>query len=283
MPKIITTISLFVFWAVVTAILAVGLVYYKNSNSPVNPDIANNATSSSTTIVKSFILNSTEIAKHNSLGDCWLLINNKVYNVTSYLSSHPGGVGTMTPYCGREATAAFDTKDIGKPHSASATSMLVQYFIGNLNQNIGPTPTTPAKTTKPAVTPPTNKIPTPTPIPTPVVTPTNTNIVLNTAEVAKHNSASNCWMIISGKVYNFTSFISSHPGGSSMVPYCGLDGTSSFLSGPPHAHSTFSQSLLSQYYVGNLNQTTNTQQIQQNTQNTNTVTPPVIQREDDDD
>ena len=78
-------------------------------------------------------------------------------------------------------------------------------------------------------------------------------LVLSSAEVAKHNSASDCWMIISGKVYNLTSFIPIHPGGSRMVPYCGSDATIVFLSGPPHAHSSYAISLLSNYLLGNLN------------------------------
>ena len=138
MPKFITTISLFIFWAIVTAIIAVGLVYYQNN---------------------------TNAAKSN------VVTNNKT-----------------------------------------------------------PATTQPTKATA-----------------TPVVT------TLSQSGVAQHNSAKNCWMIISSKVYDFTSFITSHPGGSSMVPYCGRDATNSFLSGPPHRHSNSAKNLLSQYYIGDLN------------------------------
>ena len=33
------------------------------------------------------------------------------------------------------------------------------------------------------------------------------------AEVQKHNSASDCWVVISGVVYDLTDFIREHPGG----------------------------------------------------------------------
>jgi len=134
--KKIVTISLFIFWAVVTAVLTAGLVFYQNQasqrlaiNSPINNEQTNGQSQ--------LILNLTEITKHNSINDCWLLINNKVYNVTSYLTSHPGGVGTISPYCGQEATRAFQTKDRGQSHSSGANSLLANYYIGDLNQTIG--------------------------------------------------------------------------------------------------------------------------------------------------
>ena len=73
------------------------------------------------------------IAQHNSESSCWLIINNKVYDVTSFLSEHPGGASTILPFCGKEATHAFDTKDqSGGGHSSEATNLLQDYLIGSL-------------------------------------------------------------------------------------------------------------------------------------------------------
>ncbi len=50
------------------------------------------------------------------------------------------------------------------------------------------------------------------------------------AEVATHNSASSCWTVVSGKVYDVTSFTSRHPGGAEKIEaLCGKDGTSQFM------------------------------------------------------
>ncbi len=40
--------------------------------------------------------------------------------VTSYLGSHPGGTRTVTPWCGKESTAAFTTEEGRGEHSPDA-------------------------------------------------------------------------------------------------------------------------------------------------------------------
>lgn len=32
-----------------------------------------------------------EVGKHNTAEDCWIIVHNKVYDVTKFLSEHPGG------------------------------------------------------------------------------------------------------------------------------------------------------------------------------------------------
>ena len=34
----------------------------------------------------------SEVAKHNTVEDCWLLIKDKVYNLSNFIHEHPGGV-----------------------------------------------------------------------------------------------------------------------------------------------------------------------------------------------
>lgn len=179
-------------------------------------------------------LNAVEIAKHASAASCWMVISGNVYDLTTYLSSHPGG-SQITQYCGRDGTAAFN----GDPHqhSSFATGLLVKYFIGKLNSSVPVTRPTPVVSATP--------VPQSTPLPV--------TVTLTAAETAKHNSATDCWMIISDKVYNLTSYIPVHPGGSQLTPYCGRDGTAAFFNGPPHAHSSAAANLLTNYLLGSLN------------------------------
>ncbi len=79
------------------------------------------------------------------------------------------------------------------------------------------------------VTPTPNPTPTPQPNPTPSPTPTPTVTSYTLAQVATHNTASNCWSVVNGGVYNLTSWIGQHPGGQSAIKsMCGLDASADF-------------------------------------------------------
>jgi len=70
-----------------------------------------------------------QVATHNSATDCWIILNNtEVYNVTAFLSLHPAGPGPITPYCGADATAAFNAIR----HSSGAVAEEATYLVGNL-------------------------------------------------------------------------------------------------------------------------------------------------------
>ena len=70
------------------------------------------------------------------------------------------------------------------------------------------------------------------------------------ADVATHASATDCWMVLnSTEIYNLTAFIPLHPGGSSMVPYCGKDGTQAFNA---VGHSANAINMEATYLIGTL-------------------------------
>lgn len=49
------------------------------------------------------------------------------------------------------------------------------------------------------------------------------------AQIATHNNASSCWTTINGGVYDVTSWINQHPGGSeAILSLCGKDGSVAF-------------------------------------------------------
>jgi Cytochrome b5-like Heme/Steroid binding domain/Bacterial Ig-like domain (group 2) len=74
-------------------------------------------------------------------------------------------------------------------------------------------------------------------------------------DVAQHATAADCWMVLNtSKVYNFTPFISMHPGGNTMNAFCGKDGTLAFA-GPPaatHRHSSNAVALETPYFIGDI-------------------------------
>jgi predicted heme/steroid binding protein len=56
--------------------------------------------------VKGYTLD--EVAKHNTKGDCWVVVNGQVLNVTSFLSQHPGGELAILTFAGKDATEEFN-------------------------------------------------------------------------------------------------------------------------------------------------------------------------------
>ncbi|KAJ8252709.1 hypothetical protein COCON_G00220210 [Conger conger] len=72
-----------------------------------------------------------EIRQHNLQTDTWLIIHDKVYDVTSFLGEHPGGEDVMLEQGGSDATESFE--DVG--HSIDAREMLQQYLIGELHMD----------------------------------------------------------------------------------------------------------------------------------------------------
>ncbi len=292
--KKLTGVSLFIFFCVVTAILTAGLVFYQNNKgSNLNTGLANqNKVKDITNLVSSGIttLDSIEVSKHNSISDCWIIVNNKVYDISNYASSHPGGTRNIADSCGKESTRSYDTKGgAGNSHSPSANTLLSKYYLGNLNQKISQNTLNQnvknAKSssgTNNSNTTVNNNSSNNT---VAGITPPSGNIVLNTVEVSKHNTNADCWMIINNKIYNLSDYASAHPGGvQNITNFCGKEATQAFdtKGGRGNTHSSFANSLLAQYYIGDLNQTTSQNTLNQTIQNTQLNPPPINNRGNDD-
>ncbi len=69
-----------------------------------------------------------DVAKHATADDCWMAIDGKVYNVTSYVDQHPGGPAILKG-CGKDATDMFNSVE---KHAGKATGMLGEFQIGLL-------------------------------------------------------------------------------------------------------------------------------------------------------
>ena len=70
-----------------------------------------------------------EVAAKNSSSNCWTIVGNKVYDLTQWISRHPGGSGAITSLCGVDGTSGFRGKhgSSGRPNS-----ILDGYYIGDL-------------------------------------------------------------------------------------------------------------------------------------------------------
>ncbi|OQD94974.1 hypothetical protein PENSOL_c023G01191 [Penicillium solitum] len=69
-----------------------------------------------------------EVQQHNKPDDIWIVLHNKVYDVTKYLEDHPGGSAILIEVGGTDATEAFEETG----HSDEAREELVKFHIGDL-------------------------------------------------------------------------------------------------------------------------------------------------------
>ncbi len=73
-----------------------------------------------------------EVSSHNTPSDCWVVFEEKVYDLTEYLNQHDVYLD-IREWCGLDMTQDFITKaGIGIDHKYSSYSLLEQYYIGDI-------------------------------------------------------------------------------------------------------------------------------------------------------
>jgi cytochrome b involved in lipid metabolism len=60
-----------------------------------------------TTAGKNQVVSLAEVAKHTEYDDCWLVVEDKVYDVSKFMEDHPGGPKPLVLYGGKDATEEF--------------------------------------------------------------------------------------------------------------------------------------------------------------------------------
>jgi len=87
--------------------------------------------------IATFQLTLDEVSKHKTSSDCWLAIDSRVYDVTSYINQHPGGTREILNHCGKNASTAFASMGgKGKIHSFVAQQLLRSFYVGDVGSSI---------------------------------------------------------------------------------------------------------------------------------------------------
>ncbi|KAF9436573.1 hypothetical protein BGZ76_003587 [Entomortierella beljakovae] len=71
----------------------------------------------------------SQVATHNSENDCWVIIHDKVYDVSNFLNDHPGGKKIILKNAGTDATKQFDAF-----HNAGVLEKYGSLCIGSVGE-----------------------------------------------------------------------------------------------------------------------------------------------------
>jgi hypothetical protein len=70
-----------------------------------------------------------QVESRNSKSACWSIIDGKVYDLTRWIGSHPGGESYILFICGKDGTNSFKAQHSGRPNP---TARLVDFLLGPL-------------------------------------------------------------------------------------------------------------------------------------------------------
>lgn len=129
---------------IISLIIVGSATYLTFSQKPNQANYANQTISQESTLIENsssennsannhsntYTLN--EVANHSTQDDCWSAINNDIYNLTSYISFHPGGVRDILKICGKDGSSAFN-REHGNSRKAQAS--LIPLKIGSLSSD----------------------------------------------------------------------------------------------------------------------------------------------------
>ena len=67
-----------------------------------------------------------DVSKHDRENDCWVIVHDRVYDVTTFVPKHPGG-NMIRVNAGGECTALFESY-----HPLKARAVLEKFYIGDV-------------------------------------------------------------------------------------------------------------------------------------------------------
>ena len=107
-------------------LLATLLVLLKSPSSSRSDDDAIPDPTAAAKPLRTFTL--AQVAEHASKEDAWIVIDGGVYDITPYVTEHPGGVKAILKNAGGDATKGFK----GPQHPARVFDMIDDYKIGTI-------------------------------------------------------------------------------------------------------------------------------------------------------
>jgi len=156
-----------------------------------------------------------EVAKHVTKGDCWVVVNGDVINVGGFLAEHPGGELAILTFAGKDASEEFNMihpPDVVPKYAASASFKI----LGKLGEGGGGAVDDDDDDDESDEESEEEEE-------------EGGDSGLTLAEVAKHVTKGDCWVVVNGDVINVGGFLAEHPGGElAILTFAGKDASEEF-------------------------------------------------------
>lgn len=123
-----------IYIIIIVLVAIIGVAFYKLNYGDVPASVGGNFKNNT---VPAVLKNDTtddsysmaEVARHNSAGDCWMVINNYVINATDFIASEIHNPEIVRG-CGIDATVLFEQER--KHKGGEAQSLFKKFTIGTL-------------------------------------------------------------------------------------------------------------------------------------------------------
>ncbi len=100
------------------------------SASPSQSKTASPSSSATSGLTK---LTLEEVKKHDSGTSCWSIVYENVFDLTKWITKHPGGAEKIRAICGKDGTSSFEKQHLG---DGKAANLLSGYFLGKLGESV---------------------------------------------------------------------------------------------------------------------------------------------------
>jgi len=107
------------------------LLAEERSSSSSNSEESSSASSSSSENNSTNLITMAEVRNHNTEDDLWMVLENKVFDLTDFVSIHPGGPGYLTMNAGMDGTDPFQDVHFG----IFSRAEVMEYYIGDLDMS----------------------------------------------------------------------------------------------------------------------------------------------------
>lgn len=94
-----------------------------------NAEVSTETSGSQSSVATTYTL--AEVQAHASKDSCYTTIDNNVYDITSFITEHPGGERDIMKVCGRDGSSLFSNQH---GNNAEAKAQLTSLYIGTLQQ-----------------------------------------------------------------------------------------------------------------------------------------------------